>query len=159
MSGEGTVEDTKPSAGERQLPLPGLVGGALAAFKATQIAEKLAAGERYEDKAYVLVDGLGRALNGRQLRERAYRVMAENGLRRVRLYDARGSCFTYLANKGVPDHLPARWAGHIDIRTTKRWYVKPDVEDLRSAADMWGGLASAPAPAHEANVRCGSVSG
>ncbi|MFE0693014.1 hypothetical protein [Streptomyces sp. NPDC058869] len=99
-------KDTKSFAGERQLPLPDLVGEALADFKATQIAEKLAVGERYEDKGYVLVDGVGRALDGRQLRERAYKVMAENGLRRVRLYDARASCFTYLANKGVPD-LPA----------------------------------------------------
>ncbi|MEU1216988.1 tyrosine-type recombinase/integrase [Streptomyces sp. NPDC005790] len=123
------------------------------------MAEELAAGERYEDHGYVLVDGLGRALNGRQLRERAYTVMAENSLRRVRLYDARASCLTYLANNGVPDHLLARWAGHSDVRTTNRWYVKPDVEDLRPAADTWGGLASAPAPAHEANVRCGSVSG
>ncbi|MCX4793897.1 tyrosine-type recombinase/integrase [Streptomyces sp. NBC_01242] len=135
------------------------MGEALADFKATQIAEKLAAGERHEDNGYVLVDRLGRALNGRQLRERAYQVMAENALRRVRLYDARASCFTYLANNGVPDHLLARWAGHTDVRTTKRWYVKPDVEDLRPAADTWGELARAPAPAHEENVRCGSVKG
>lgn len=152
-------KDAKSLAGERQLPLPDLVGEALAGFKATQIAEKLAAGERYEDNGYVLVDRLGRALNGRQLRERAYQVMAENALRRVRLYDARASCFTYLANNGVPDHLLARWAGHTDVRTTKRWYVKPDVEDLRPAADTWGELARAPAPAHEENVRCGSVKG
>ncbi|MFD9290293.1 tyrosine-type recombinase/integrase [Streptomyces sp. NPDC060030] len=99
---------------------------ALAEFKATQMAEKLAVGERCEDNGYVLVDGLGRALNGRQLRERAYKVMAENSLRRVRLYDARASCLTYLANNGVPDHLLARWAGHSDVRTTKRWYVKPE---------------------------------
>ncbi|MFH9241009.1 hypothetical protein ACH4KO_30290 [Streptomyces anulatus] len=116
MGNKVVVEkDTKSLAEERQLPLPDLVGDALAAFKAT--------------------------------------------LRRVRLYDARASRFTYFANKGVPDRLLARWAGHIDVRTTKRWYVKPDVEDLRSAADMWGGPASAAAPAHEANVRCGSVSG
>ncbi|MFJ1549418.1 hypothetical protein [Streptomyces sp. NPDC088246] len=87
-------------------------------------------------------------------------VLQYGGLERLReQYDARASCFTYLANKGVPDHLLARWAGHTDIRMTKRWYVKPDVEDLRPAADMWGELASAPAPAHEENVRCGSVRG
>ncbi|WP_326673433.1 hypothetical protein [Streptomyces sp. NBC_01257] len=91
MGNKGVVEkDTKSLAGERRLPLPDLVGDALADFKATQITEKLAAGERYEDNEYVL----GRALNGRQLRERAYNVMAENSLRRVRLYDARASCFT-----------------------------------------------------------------
>ncbi|MFI6949785.1 tyrosine-type recombinase/integrase [Streptomyces sp. NPDC050422] len=150
MGNKVVVEkDTKSLAGERRLPLPDLVGDALAGFKAAQVTEKLDAGERYEDNEYVLVDGLGRALNGRQLRERAYTVMAENSLRRVRLYDARASCFTYLANKGVPDHLLARWAGHTDVRTTKRWYVKPDVEDLRPAAATWGELASVPPPLSE----------
>lgn len=132
--------DTKSPAGERQLPLPDLVGEALADFRAAQVTEKPDAGERYEDNGY----GLGRALNGRQLRERAYTDMTANSLRRVRSCDARASCFTYLANKGVPDHLLARWAGHTDVRTTRRWYVKPDVEDLRPAAATWGELASAP---------------
>ncbi|MBT2395171.1 tyrosine recombinase XerC [Streptomyces sp. ISL-100] len=152
-------KDAKSLAGERRLPLPHLVAQALTGFKAAQVAEKAASGGRYEACGYVLVDELGVALNGRQLRERAYKVMDENGLRRVRLYDTRASCLTYLANNGVPDHLLARWAGHTDVQTTKRWYVKPNVEDLRPTADMWGGLASGSAPDREANVRCGSVSG
>ncbi|MEU6223812.1 tyrosine-type recombinase/integrase [Streptomyces sp. NPDC047042] len=154
LMGNKTVveKDTKSLAAERQLPLPDLVREALTCLGAVQVAEKLAAGKRYEDSGYVLVDESGRPLNGRQLRERAYKVMDEHGLRRVRLYDARASCFTYLANNGVPDHLLARWAGHIDVRTTKRWYVKPDVEDLRSAADTWGGLASVSAPVPAENV-------
>ncbi|MDJ0340822.1 tyrosine-type recombinase/integrase [Streptomyces sp. H10-C2] len=146
LMGNKTVveKETKSAAGERQLPLPTLVREALKRFRATQVAEKLAAGEAYEDSGYVLVDELGRALNGRHLRVRAYKIMAENALWLVRLYDARASCFTYLANNGVPDHLLARWAGHTNVKTTKRWYVKPDVEDLRSAAHTWGGLASLP---------------
>ncbi|MFI5569178.1 tyrosine-type recombinase/integrase [Streptomyces sp. NPDC051740] len=161
LMGSRTVveKDTKSLAAERQLPLPDLAREALTCFRTMQVAEKPAAGERYEDSGYVLVDELGRVLNGRQLRERVYKVMDEHGLRRVRMYDARASCFTYLANNGVPDHLLARWAGHTNVKTTKRWYVKPDVEDLRQAADTWGGLASDPAPAHEESVRCGSVSG
>ncbi|MEU1012108.1 tyrosine-type recombinase/integrase [Streptomyces sp. NPDC005890] len=149
LMGNKTVveKDTKSLAGERQLPLPDLVREALARLRAMHVAEEVAAGKRYEDSGYVLVDELGRALNGRQLRERAYKVMDEHGLRRVRLYDARASCFTYLANNGVPDHLLARWAGHTDVKTTKRWYVKPGVEDLRPAADTWGGLASVSTPA------------
>ncbi|MGW1881636.1 tyrosine-type recombinase/integrase [Streptomyces sp. NPDC001970] len=150
MGNRTVVEkDTKSLAGERQLPLPALIREALKRFRATQVAEKLAAGEAYEDSGYVLVDELGRALNGRHLRVRAYKVMAENELRRVRLYDARASCFTYLANNGVPDHLLALWAGHTDVKTTKKWYVKPDVEDLRPAAEAWGGLASVPTPVGE----------
>ncbi|MFF3581267.1 site-specific integrase [Streptomyces mirabilis] len=66
-----------------------------------------------------------------------------------RLYDARASCLTYLANSGVPDHILARWAGHANVKTTKTWYVKPDVEDLRPAAEAWGGLASAATPSRE----------
>jgi integrase len=149
LMGNRTVveKDTKSLAAERQLPLPDLVREALTCFRAMQVAEKLAAGERYEDSGYVLVGELGRVLNGRQLRERVYKVMDEHGLRRVRLYDARASCFTYLANNGVPDHLLARWAGHTNVKTAKRWYVKPDVEDLRQAADTWGGLASVSTPA------------
>jgi integrase len=148
LVGNQTVveKDTKSLAGERGLPLPALVGEALRNFKAVQAAEKRATGQAYEDSGYVLVDELGAPLNVRQLREQAYGVMADNALRRVRLYDARASCFTYLANNGVPDHLLARWAGHTDVRTTKRWYVKPDVEDLRSAAEGWGGLTGLPTP-------------
>ncbi|MDT9698175.1 tyrosine-type recombinase/integrase [Streptomyces sp. P17] len=161
LMGNKTVveKDTKSLAGERELPLPDLVRGALTRFQAVQMAERRAAGERYEASGYIVVDELGGVLNGRQLRERAYKVMSENALRRVRLYDARASCFTYLANNGVPPHLLARWAGHTNVETTQRWYVKPGVEDLRPAADAWGGLASGAAPAHEENVRCGSVSG
>ncbi|WP_307630400.1 site-specific integrase [Streptomyces turgidiscabies] len=102
LMGNKTVveKDTKSLAAERQLPLPDLVREALTCLRAVQVAEKPAAVERYKDSGYVLVDEFGRPLNGRQLRERAYKVMDEHGLRRVRLYDARASCFTYLANNG-----------------------------------------------------------
>ncbi|MCW2871884.1 tyrosine-type recombinase/integrase [Actinacidiphila oryziradicis] len=120
---------------------------ALKEFRATQAAEKLAAGEAYSGSGYVIVDELGAALNGRQLRVRAYKIMDENGFRRVRLYDVRASCLTYLANSGVPDHILARWAGHTNVKTTKKWYVKP--EGLRPAAEAWGGLASLATPFSE----------
>jgi integrase len=133
-------KDTKSLAGERALPLPAPVLAALKSFKALQAKEKLALGEAYADSGYVLVHETGEAFTIKQLRRRAYRLMEILGLRRVRLYDARSSCLTYLANNGVPDHILARWAGHTNVKTTKKWYVKPDVEDLREAATMWDGL-------------------
>jgi hypothetical protein len=48
---------------------------------------------------------------------------------------------TCLADNGVPDHPLAVRAGHIDVETTEKWYVKPDVADLPPAAEVWGGLA------------------
>ncbi|MFE0802553.1 tyrosine-type recombinase/integrase [Streptomyces sp. NPDC058812] len=133
-------KDTKSMAGERALPMPGPVLMALRTFKALQAKERLVLGEAYSDSGYVVAHETGEAFTIKQLRRRAYRLMEVLGLRRVRLYDARASCLTFLANNGVPDHILARWAGHTNVKTTKKWYVKPDVEDLREAASTWDGL-------------------
>ncbi|MFB6553221.1 tyrosine-type recombinase/integrase [Streptomyces sp. NPDC056405] len=133
-------KDTKSMAGERDLPLPGPVLMALRTFKALQTKERLVLGEAYSDSGYVVVHETGEAFTIKQIRRRAYRLMEVLGLRRVRLYDARASCLTFLVNNGVPDHILARWAGHTNVKTTKKWYVKPDVEDLREAATTWDGL-------------------
>ncbi|MFF4839279.1 tyrosine recombinase XerC [Streptomyces collinus] len=130
-------KDAKTAAGERSLPMPSKALDALKKFKALQAREKLAAGEGYTDSPYVVVDQLGIPRNTRHLREHAYRLMRELQVRQVRLYDARHSCLTYLANAGVPDHILAAWAGHTNASFTKRKYVHPDVEDLRAAATAW----------------------
>ncbi|MFK0154381.1 tyrosine recombinase XerC [Streptomyces sp. NPDC090493] len=131
-------KDAKTSAGERILPLPGPVLDALKKFRARQAREKLAAGEGYTESGYVVVDELGMPRNTRHLREHAYRLMRELEMRQVRLYDARHSCLSYLANNGVPDHILAAWAGHTNAGFTKRKYVHVDVEDMRAAATAWG---------------------
>lgn len=135
-------KDTKTEAGERVLPLPSKVSEALKKSRARQAAEKLAAGEAYTDSGYVVVDELGMPWNTRRLRQHAYRLMARLGMRRVRLYDARHSCLTYLAVSGVPDVVLAAWAGHTNASFTKRKYVHPDVEDLRPAATAWDAFHS-----------------
>ncbi|MEV8309611.1 site-specific integrase [Streptomyces flavidovirens] len=94
------------------MPLPSKAAEALKKFRARQAREKLSAGEGYKDSGYVAVDELGEPLNTRHLREHAYRLMQELEMRRVRLYDARHSCLSYLAVNGVPDVVLAAWAGH-----------------------------------------------
>ncbi|WUR84514.1 site-specific integrase [Streptomyces phaeochromogenes] len=133
-------KDTKTEAGERVLPLPGPVLEALKKFRAAQARERLAAGEGWTESGYVVVDQLGVPRNTRHLREHAYRLMTELEMRRVRLYDARHSCLSYLAVNGVPDVILARWAGHVNASFTKRKYVTVDVEDMRAAAKAWDGF-------------------
>jgi integrase len=137
--GNGRVveKDTKTEAGERTLPLPAQVLAALKRFRAQQAKEKLAAGEAYQDAAYAMVNELGVPLTTRDLRESAYKLMAATGLRRVRLYDARHSCLSYLAVNGVPDIILARWAGHTSAAFTKAKYVHVTADDMRSAAAAW----------------------
>ncbi|WP_156056671.1 tyrosine-type recombinase/integrase, partial [Streptosporangium roseum] len=63
-----------------------------------------------------------------------YSLMAKLGLRKVRLYDARHSCLTFLAMNGVPDTILAAWAGHTNASFTKRIYVHPTAADMRVAS-------------------------
>ena len=138
----GTVVEKAPKSakGQRILPLPGPVLKALAAFKARQATEKLAAGTAYVDSGYVLVDELGRPFKTDQLRRAIGKLMTEAGVRKVRLYDARHACLTYLATSGVPDVVVSAWAGHADLSFTKRTYVHPKPEHLKPAAEQLDAL-------------------
>ncbi|MFF3690684.1 tyrosine-type recombinase/integrase [Streptomyces sp. NPDC002187] len=133
-------KDTKSQAGERTLPLPDPVKRALDAFKMTQEVEQLSMGSFYCDTEYMFVDHLGEPMSTRQLREHSYALMNRLGLRRVRLYDARHACLTFLAVSGVQDVILAAWAGHTNAAFTKRRYVHPSADDLRVAATQLEGL-------------------
>lgn len=141
VDGEVVEKEAKSVAGKRSLPLPAPTTAALRTFKARQAAEKLAAGEAYEPTGYVLVDELGRAVRTDWYRRRIYELMDRAKVRRVRPYDARHACLTYLAGVGVPDVVLAAWAGHADGGTlAKRVYVKPDQSHLKVAADHLAAL-------------------
>lgn len=128
-------KDTKSEAGKRTLPLPAPVHKALKAFRALQAEEKLAAGEGYDRSGYVLVDELGRPFRTDKLRREAYKLMEAAGVRKVRLYDARHACLSWMANNGVPDTVVSAWAGHSDLSFTKRTYVHPDPQSLKAGSD------------------------
>ncbi|MFF7477081.1 tyrosine-type recombinase/integrase [Streptomyces sp. NPDC008092] len=99
-------KEPKTDNGKRVLPLPAPVHAALVAYKARQQLEKERAGKAYEDSGYVVVDDLGRPFKTDKLRREAQKLMEEAGVRRVRLYDARHACLSWMANNGVP----TRWS-------------------------------------------------
>ncbi|GGS82965.1 site-specific integrase [Streptomyces cinerochromogenes] len=128
-------KDPKTHNGRRVLPLPSPVRGALVEFRALQEKERLAAGDAYEHSGYVVVDELGRPFKTDKLRRVAHRLMEEASVRRVRLYDARHACLSWMANNGVPDTVVSAWAGHSDLSFTKRVYVHPDPQSLKVGSD------------------------
>lgn len=136
VDGEVEEKGAKSEKGKRLLPLPAVVLAALKAFKVLQAAEKLATGTAYTSTGYLLVDELGAPVRTDWLRRRAYELMARAGVRKVRLYDARHACLTYLSTSGVPDVVVSAWAGHADLSLTKRVYVHPDASHLKTAADQ-----------------------
>ncbi|MCM2422603.1 site-specific integrase [Streptomyces sp. RKAG293] len=128
-------KSTKTEAGKRTLPLPAPVLKALKVFRDLQAKEKAAAGATYEDSGYVLVDELGRPWKTDKLRREAYRLMKQAGVRKVRLYDARHACLSWMANNGVPDTVVSAWAGHSDLSFAKRFYVHPDPQSLKAGSE------------------------
>ncbi|GAA4009547.1 site-specific integrase [Allokutzneria multivorans] len=137
LSGTKIIEkDAKTRAGVRALPLPRFIAKALMELKRRQRAEMLKAGDAYVYTGYVLVDELGQPQRPDWLRRRAQWAMKSAKLRKVRLYDCRHACLTYLASRGVPDWVLAAWAGHADGgELAKRVYVQPDHTHLQVAAD------------------------
>jgi integrase len=125
----------KSASGRRTLPLPPQVTTALRAFKVAQAAEKLRAGEVYQDSGFVMVDELGAPQRTDWLRRQTYRLMAAAKVRKVRPYDARHAVLTYLATNGVPDVIVSAWAGHADLSLAKRVYVHPSAKDLEQGRD------------------------
>jgi integrase len=145
LTGNPTVVEkvTRSMASERALPRPVLVATALRWFKAIRAAERPVQGADYADSGRMAVNETGAVLTAGQLRTRAYLLMTLALPRRVRLYDARASCSTYLADNAVLDHILAEWAGHTHNKATEGWSVKPDVEDLWGVAQTLGGLVTA----------------
>ncbi|MDX5565653.1 site-specific integrase [Streptomyces sp. ID05-04B] len=140
VAGVVIEKDTKSTAGERGLPLPAPVLAALKVFRRRQSAERLAAGEGYDASGRVVVDELGAAVKTDWLRRQAYKLMEEADVRRVRLYDARHACLSWMANNGVPDTVVSAWAGHADLGFTKRTYVHPDPQSLKAGSDRLADL-------------------
>ncbi|WP_327678096.1 tyrosine-type recombinase/integrase [Streptomyces sp. NBC_00467] len=122
--GPGDRHATAPTTGSRT----GRATAGLGPFP------RLATGEAYEDSGYVLVDDLGRPWKTDKLRREAHKLMATTGVRKVRLYDARHACLSWMANNGVPDTVVSAWAGHSDLGFTKRTYVHPDPQSLRAGS-------------------------
>lgn len=135
VAGEVVEKEPKSEAGKRPLPLPAAAVTGLKSFKLLQAQEKLVAGSAYESTGYVLVDELGRPVKTDWLRRRYYKLVESVGVRKVRLYDARHACLTYLATSNVPDVIVSAWAGHADLSFTKRTYVHPDAESLAAGRD------------------------
>ncbi|WP_328689612.1 tyrosine-type recombinase/integrase [Streptomyces phaeochromogenes] len=140
MRNKVVEKEPKTQNGRRVLPLPKPLQAALVTFRAVQAAEKRAAGKVYEGSGYVVVDELGRPFKTDKLRREAHRLMAQAGVRKVRLYDARHAVLSWMANNGVPDTVVSAWAGHSDLSFTKRVYVHPDPQSLKAGSDKLGEL-------------------
>ncbi len=132
---EPVVSSPKTARGRRRIGLDPALVAILRRHKATQAAEKLAAGGAYDDQGWLFADELGRPYYPDSLSVWFHEAVARTGARRIRLHDCRHSAASLLLGSGVPVHVVAGMLGH-DPAVCLRTYAHliPGASDEAGAA-------------------------
>jgi len=150
LTGQGLVlVEPKSRASRRTVVLPTQLADALRAHRATQDAERAAAGELWDDRVKTLggkdMRGLVFAqVNGRPVDPRAdwsawKSLCRQSGVREARLHDARHTAASILLAQGVPARVVMDLLGHSQIGLTLGTYSHVAPELSKAAADGIGG--------------------
>ncbi|HEY5515840.1 MAG TPA: site-specific integrase, partial [Pengzhenrongella sp.] len=113
----------KTEAGNRLVPLAPFVIDALREHRATQDAVRASSDDMWTDEpisGLVFTTPFGTPVGHRNDHSRWRRLLAEAGVRQVRLHDARHTTITLLAQAGVPRDIIALVVGHDDPAFTER---------------------------------------
>lgn len=127
-------DDPKTASADRVLPIPDALLSELAAAKARQAADRLALGEAYSRRGYVVCNEAGEPYHPSTLSTMWQAAIKNLDVPQVRLHDARHTCATLMHLQGVPIALVAAWLGHADVSFTLRTYVHAQPEALEVAA-------------------------
>lgn len=137
---EGGLQLVDPKGkSERTLPIPAPLVTKLRTHRRLQLAERLAAGEWWNEGDFVFTQNDGRPLDPRQDYQAWRDLLDAAGVKRVRLHDARHTAATLMVAQGVDLHVVKDVLGHTDIRTTQG-YAKVVSELTREATDRMGRL-------------------
>lgn len=126
----------KTEAGNRLVPLAPFVVEALREHGRRQEAERSLAWDAWSEPipGLVFTTALGAPVGHRTDHSRWRRLLAESGVRQVRLHDARHTTITLLARGGVPRDIIALVVGHDDPAFTERIYTHIDTATARNAS-------------------------
>lgn len=128
-----------PKGGKtRFVPIPDEVIPQLRAQKSRQAAERLSAGDAWEDWDLVFGDRKGRPINPRRDWAEWKGLLTLAGIRDARPHDARHTAATLLLEQGVDIRVVQEILGHSSLAVTKR-YTHVTSKLARDAASKIGG--------------------
>jgi integrase len=127
-------DEPKTANAGRVLPIPDALLAELAAARSRQAAEKLALGEAYSDRGFVVCNEAGEPYHPSTMSTLWQAAIRDLDVPPIRLHDARHTCATLMHLQGVPIALVAAWLGHADVSFTMRTYVHAQPEALELAA-------------------------
>ena len=144
QTGRGLVlVEPKSRAGHRTISLPEQLITSLRAHRAEQAAERLRAGNVWEDHGLVFVQPTGKPIDPRADYGAWKQLLVDAGVRDARLHDARHTAATLLLSQGVPARVAMEILGHSQISLTLGTYSHVVPELQRDAAEkvgraLWG---------------------
>lgn len=143
VSVDGAVEVSEPKSERsgRTLPISRNLREVLQRAQARQLLDAELAGDAYDRSGYVVVNKLGAPIHPDSLSGWWELVLADAGLPKIRLHDARHTCGTLLHLQGVPTAIISAWLGHADAAFTMRVYVHSQPEVLDEVAKHFDEVA------------------
>ncbi len=138
------LAELKTAKSRRTIALPAALVAALKSHRAAQLAERIAAGSRWQDGDFVWCQTNGRPIGSHADWEDWKALLKAASVRDARLHDARHTAATLLLAQGVDQRVLMEILGHSQISMTSRYaHVLPQV--MTDAADrigqaLWGSL-------------------
>jgi integrase len=142
LDGKTVLAEPKTAKSRRTWPLPGPVLASLREHRKSQLVERLAAGEHWQDQDFVFCSAIGTPLDGSAVMHRFQRQLTAAGLPHQRFHDLRHGAASYLLAAGVPLRVVQEMLGHSQISTTADIYAHVLPELQRDAAERMGDLLS-----------------
>ena len=143
-TGGATLKRPKNASSARELPLINIAADALARHKRRQAEERLAAGDRWQERGLVFANTVGGfILPGNFLRRGFWPLLERAGLPRVRVHDLRHSIGTRLQERGLPPQQVSDLLGHARTSTTLDVYTHGTTAGAeRTRAELEGHFAA-----------------
>ncbi len=127
--------EPKTERARRTMRLPAAVVASLREHRRRQLAERLAAGGRWQDADLVFTTSIGTALDSRNVTRYLQAHLARLGLPRQRFHDLRHAFATLLIEAGEDLGVVSRILGHADFATTADVYAHLTPGMLTRAAE------------------------
>lgn len=123
IDGKPELVEPKTKSSRRSIPLSQLAVDALRRHKARQAKERLALGDRWQDRGFVFAASKGLPLQSSVVVHSFHHSLEAAGLRRVRFHDLRHTAATLMLLAGVPLRVVMEILGHSSISITANTYA------------------------------------
>jgi integrase len=142
--GEWHHKRLKTRASRRSFVLPAFALAAMKRHRAAQVAERLRAGDEWEDWGLVFTTRHGRPVYPSQQRRTLVGLLKKANLSHQRVHDLRHACASLLAAQGVPLVEVRALLGHRSATMTDRVYLHAYAEAQERVARTMDALFAPP---------------